>query len=52
MEDSLTMVDEHDNIIGPVSKFQGHYKDENGKIARPHRAFSLFLFNRENELLL
>jgi hypothetical protein len=44
---SLTLVDHEDNIVGSVSKLDGHLraKQENG---RPHRAFSLFLFNTRN----
>ena len=55
LDDSLTMVDEQDNVIGPVSKLDGHLKKSTGgarPIAKPHRAFSLFLFNSRNELLL
>lgn len=53
MADSLTLVDSKDNIMGSVSKVEGHLKSilmQEG--ALPHRAFSLFHFNSKNELLL
>ena len=57
MNDQLTLVDEEDNVIGPISKLDGHVKTkitptQVRPINRPHRAFSLFLFNSKNELLL
>ena len=55
LEDSLTQVDENDNVIGPVSKLNGHLKKKDSRqrqIELPHRAFSLFLFNQQNQLLL
>ena len=63
MRDSLTLVDFEDNVLGPASKVNAHLKSnlalENGKPMAnfgsklgPHRAFSLFLFNSKNELLL
>ena len=39
-------------MIGSVSKFDGHFKVDGEKVKLPHRAFSLFLFNDKNELLL
>jgi isopentenyl-diphosphate Delta-isomerase len=54
MQDMMTRVDEQDNIVGPISKLQGHLL-QNGEAARRselHRAFSLLLFNSKNELLL
>ena len=45
---------EDDQVIGPVSKLHGHLKaGENQKrVKLAHRAFSLFLFNGRNELLM
>ena len=48
---SLTLVDHEDNIISSVNKLDGHLKSKQEK-GRPHRAFSLFLFNTRNELLM
>ena len=52
LDDSLTQVDEDDNVIGPVSKLEGHHKVGGERVSLPHRAFSLLLFNTRNELLL
>ena len=52
MDDSLTLVDENDNIVSSISKFDAHYKIDGKKPEHPHRAFSLFLFNQNNELLM
>lgn len=53
MSDSLTLVDFEDNIVGSISKVEGHLKKNlNLETAFPHRAFSLFVFNNKNELLL
>lgn len=49
------MVDEHDRIIGPISKLEGHLlQHERKQVHRSelHRAFSLLLFNSKNEMLL
>jgi isopentenyl-diphosphate delta-isomerase len=49
----LTLVDPDDNIIGSINKLDGHLKKNvSQKDAYPHRAFSLFLFNSKNQLLL
>lgn len=53
LEASLTLVDKQDNIVGSVSKLHGHLRqshEQDGML--PHRAFSLFLFNTRNELLM
>jgi len=52
LDDSLTEVDENDNVIRSVTKLEGHLKKDGKPVKRPHRAFSLFLFNAKNELLL
>ena len=53
MKEQLILVNEHDQEIGEISKKQGHlrsYLDQEDAV--PHRAFSLFLMNEKNELLL
>lgn len=45
--EELILVDEEDNEIGYLSKAKSH--DGQGRL---HRAFSIFLFNRNGELLL
>eukprot|EP00347_Sterkiella_histriomuscorum_P015204 403357917 len=56
MQDMITLVDENDNVIGPISKLDAHFKTEHSLISNPqrlpHRAFSLLLFNSRDELLL
>lgn len=56
MKDMITLVDENDNVVGPISKLNAHFKTEEALAANPrklpHRAFSLFLFNERNELLM
>lgn len=42
----VILVDENDNDIGVMEKLQAH---QEGKL---HRAFSIFIFNDKNELLL
>lgn len=46
MEEQVILVDEQDNEIGLMEKMQAHRE------GRLHRAFSVFLFNEKNELLL
>lgn len=45
-EEGVILVDENDVVIGEMEKMEAHYK---GKL---HRAFSIFIFNSKNELLL
>ena len=52
MSANVTMVDDNDNVIGPISKLEAHLQRADGEKSVLHRAFSLFLFNSENELLL
>lgn len=42
----VILVDEHDNEVGVMEKLQAHRE------GRLHRAFSIFIFNARNELLL
>jgi isopentenyl-diphosphate delta-isomerase len=46
MEELLILVDENDKQIGVMEKMEAH---EKGVL---HRAFSVFIFNSKNELLL
>lgn len=46
MEEQVILVDEQDNQIGLMPKMEAHEK------AALHRAFSVFIFNNEGELML
>lgn len=46
MTDEVILVDEHDNPIGTAEKMQAH---RSGKL---HRAFSIFVFNSQGQLLI
>jgi isopentenyl-diphosphate delta-isomerase len=46
MEDSVVLVNEHDQEIGTMEKMEAHRK------ALLHRAFSVFIFNDRGEMLL
>ena len=46
IEEQVILVDEHDNQIGLMPKMEAHEK------AQLHRAFSVFVFNEKNELML
>jgi isopentenyl-diphosphate Delta-isomerase len=46
VEDHVILVDESDRVIGSAEKLQAHRE---GKL---HRAFSIFIFNQREELLL
>lgn len=46
IEEQVILVDEQDNQIGLMPKLEAHEK------ALLHRAFSVFVFNRNNELML
>lgn len=46
-EDKVIIVDQNDNQVGIMEKMAAH---QNGGTL--HRAFSIFLFNKENQLLL
>ena len=45
-EEQVILVDEQDNPIGLMPKMEAHEK------AQLHRAFSVFVFNNKNELML
>lgn len=46
MTEQVILVDEQDNEIGTMQKMEAHLK------GRLHRAFSVFIFNKNGELLL
>lgn len=49
-EEKLILVDENDNKIASTSKIDAHLRIVNNKY--PHRAFSVFMFDQNNKLLL
>jgi len=51
-KDECILVDENDNIIGHDSKYICHQFNKRNPQGLLHRAFSVFLFNHDNELLL
>ena len=51
LNDRLIYVDENDNVVGHVSKIDAHLNSLN-KANPYHRAFSAFIFNQNNELLI
>ncbi|GMI40143.1 hypothetical protein TrCOL_g8493 [Triparma columacea] len=52
MKDMLIRTGNDDSIVGPASKFEAHtFSDETPRGA-VHRAFSVFLFNSNNEMLI
>ncbi|GBG88913.1 hypothetical protein CBR_g48525 [Chara braunii] len=51
-EDECILVDENDNVIGHDSKYNCHLMEKIDGDNLLHRAFSIFLFNSQNELLL
>ena len=46
MEEKVILVDENDNAVGLMPKMEAHEK------ARLHRAFSVFILNSKNEVML
>ncbi|KAJ7532214.1 hypothetical protein O6H91_14G077600 [Diphasiastrum complanatum] len=51
-EDECILVDENDNVVGHDSKYNCHLMEKIEAENLLHRAFSVFLFNSKNELLL
>lgn len=51
-KDECLLVDEDDQIIGSASKFDAHRFTPSQPSGLLHRAFSVFLFNEKDELLL
>ena len=52
LKDEVVCVDEDDNIIGHMSKYDSHVFDKLTPRGSLHRAFSVFLFNSDGKLLL
>jgi isopentenyl-diphosphate delta-isomerase len=52
LKDECILVDEQDRITGHANKYQSHRFEEGQPRGLLHRAFSVFLFNSENKLLL
>ena len=51
-KEQCILVNENDQELGSASKRTCHLKDPFTHKAPLHRAFSLFIFNKENQLLL
>lgn len=51
-KDECILVDERDNIVGSANKYRSHQFTEKQPEGLLHRAFSVFLFNHDNKLLL
>ena len=51
MDENIAIVDDNDKVLGPISKKDSHKLQIDGT-SQLHRAFSVFLFNSKNELLL
>ena len=51
-KDTCITVDEGDNVLGSASKKDVHVFDSSTPQGRLHRAFSMFLFDSQNRLLL
>lgn len=51
-KDECILVDVNDNIVGHDSKYVCHQFNERNPQGLLHRAFSVFIFNHDNELLL
>ena len=53
LDDKLPLVDINDRVLGPSTKRHCHEgRDDNNGKGILHRAFSVFLFNSKNQLLL
>ncbi len=46
MQDHVILVDEHDNQIGTEEKIEAHRQ------AKLHRAFSIFIFNEQEQIMM
>ncbi len=51
-KDECILVDEQDSIIGSANKYTSHNFTKEQPQGLLHRAFSVFLFNQDNKLLL
>ena len=52
LKEQCILVNENDEELGSASKRTCHLKDNVTQKAPLHRAFSLFIFNKDNQLLL
>lgn len=53
LSDNIPLVDVNDKVVGSASKKDCHLRKGSGiEVGLLHRAFSVFLFNSKNELLL
>ena len=52
LNDSCIAVDRNDRVVGEISKRNAHLLGPNKELPPLHRAFSVFLFNSKNQLLL
>ena len=52
LKEQCILVNENDEELGSASKRICHLKDNVTQKAPLHRAFSLFIFNKDNQLLL
>ncbi|KAI3425236.1 hypothetical protein D9Q98_009004 [Chlorella vulgaris] len=52
VKDECILVDDQDNVTGHANKYKSHRFEEGQPRGLLHRAFSVFLFNSENKLLL
>jgi isopentenyl-diphosphate delta-isomerase len=52
LNEPCILVDSNDHSLGQASKRQCHLKDSLTQKSPLHRAFSLFIFNKDNELLM
>lgn len=50
--DMCVLVDERDRVVGSASKYDAHRVSSSQPCGRLHRAFSVFLFDAQNRLLL
>jgi len=51
LDEALILVDRDDKVMGKISKVDGHMNSYN-ETGYAHRAFSVFLFNEQNKLLV
>ena len=52
LQEQCILVDENDRALGQASKRECHTLDAATGLSPLHRAFSLFVFNERNELLM
>ena len=52
LKEQCIAVDTNDKVLGSLSKEEAHLLGSDGMLPPLHRAFSVFLFNTKNELLM